>query len=241
MLRNSVLIPILLIFSFHAYAMQDPEVENPKDEDQSTEGLSDSDRDTALEFSQKELQEKFQSGAGLDLGLVMPWSKVGATFLGRLGEPISSLSLGFGYFEYSGNLDQRNYLVSGNAQASFIATRYFFLGLGPIYVEPIFGVVHWNGAIKPRGNDALTDIAASSLTSRFDIFGVDLGANLGLMWIFTNGVFLDYNFLSLNRAFFIKESYTTNTSDARKSVRSQIAGPISMSSVHLRIGYAFDF
>ncbi len=241
MLRNSVLIPILLIFSFQAHAVQGPQDENLKDEDQSTEHLSDSDLDAALEFSQKELQGKFQSGVGLNLGLVMPWSKIGASFLGRLGQPISSFSLGFGDFEYSGNLDQRNYLVSGNSQASFIAARYFFLGFGPIYVEPLFGVVHWNGAIKPRGNDALTDIAASSLTSRFDILGVDIGANLGLMWIFTNGVFLDYNFLSLNRAFFIKESYTTNTSDARKSVRSQIAGLISMSSVHLRIGYAFDF
>ncbi len=235
--------PVLVwvTLSWQAYASEKPEPEDVKDEDLSLEPLTETDREDALAYSQKELQGKFQSGAGLNLGQVMPWSKAGATFFGTSHQHILSFSLGFGDFEYSGNLQQRNYLVTTNAQSAYFASRYFIFGFGPLYVEPMFGFVHWNGSVRPRGNDNLTDVSNSSLSSRFDAIGVDAGANFGLMWIFDNGMFLDYNFMNLSKAFLLKETYTTSTSDARKAVRTQISGPITMSSVNLRLGYAFDF
>jgi hypothetical protein len=135
----------------------------------------------------------------------------------------------------------RNYVVEGHSQSSFVATRFFFLGFGPVYVEPAVGLVHWNGAVKPRGNDEVTDIAASSLNSRFDLIGVDINASLGLMWIFNNGIFLDYNLMSLSEAFLIQESYSVSTHETRQAIRSQIAGPMTMSNLNLRVGYALDF
>jgi len=241
-----VLRKIVLWWSLWALALPAPAAETPaqddeQDEEQSGEPLSESERATALEYTQKELQNKFQSGVGLDLGRVLPWSELGVTFLSRSGSQISSLSLGFGDFEYSGNLDQRNYMVSGFAESAYVSSRYFVFGFGPLYIEPAIGFVHWNGEVKPQGNDEIDDIAASSLTSRFDLMGADLNVNFGLMWIFTNGIFLDYNFMNLSHALLLKESYTVSASDARKAIRTQIAGPISMSGINLRVGYAFDF
>ncbi len=241
MLRNSVLLLSLWVLALPAGAAPSPAQSDDQDEEQSAEPLSESERALALEYTQKELQTKFQSGVGLDLGRVKPWSELGVTFFGRVGSQMASLGLGFGEFDYSGNLDQRNYLVSGQAESAYLATRYFPLGFGPLYVEPAIGFVHWNGDVKPRGNDDLDDVAASALTSRFDLLGADLDVNVGLMWIFTNGIFLDYNFLTLSHAFLLKESYTVSTSDSRKAIRTQIAGPISMSGLNLRVGYAFDF
>lgn len=211
------------------------------EEETSTESLNDNDRATALEFTQKELQSKFQSGFGLELGKVMPWSDVGAAVLGRTGSSISTLSLGFGRYKYSGELDSRNYQVAGKAQSAYAASRWFVLGFGPIYLEPIVGLVHWNGDVKPRTTDKLTDIEASSLTSRYDLIGLDVGANLGLMWIFGNGVFLDYNLMNISHALLLKETYTVSTTESRKAVRAQIAGPVTMIGLNLRIGYSYDF
>ncbi|WP_141734992.1 hypothetical protein [Oligoflexus tunisiensis] len=243
MLRKSILCWGLGAMAMAASAA---ETETPaqvegQDDEQSAEPLSASDRASALAYTQKELQDKFQTGASLDLGRVTPWSELGAAFFGRIGGPISSLSLGFGDFEYSGNLNQRNYMVSGHAESAYVAARYFVLGFGPLYVEPAIGLVHWNGDVKPRGNDDIDDIAASALTSRFDLLGADIDVNLGIMWLFTNGVFVDYNFLNLSHALLLQESYTVSTSEARKAIRTQIAGPISMSGINLRVGYAFDF
>jgi hypothetical protein len=240
-LRKSVLWWALLALALPVHAEENPAQEDEQDEEQNAEPLSASEKELALAYTQKELQTKFQSGAGLNLGRVMPWSELGATFFGKMGTTIGSLSLGFGDFEYSGNLNQRNYMVSGHAESAYVAARYFPLGFGPLYVEPAFGFVHWNGDVKPRGNDDIEDVLASALTSRFDAIGVDLDVNVGLMWIFTNGVFLDYNFMNLSHALLLKESYTVSTSEARKAIRTQIAGPISMSGINLRIGYAFDF
>jgi hypothetical protein len=195
-LRKSVLWWALAALTLPAHAAETPAQLDEQDEEQSAEPLSASDRESALAYTQKELQTKFQSGAGLNLGRVMPWSELGAAFLGKMGTTITSLSLGFGDFEYSGNMNQRNYIVSGHTESAYVAARYFVFGFGPLYVEPAFGFVHWNGDVKPRGNDDLEDESASALTSRFDLLGADLDVNLGLMWIFTNGVFLDYNFLN---------------------------------------------
>ncbi len=241
MLRRTVLCWALGAWASAMHAAETPAQIDEQDEEQNAEPLSASERETALAYTQKELQNKFQSGVGLNLGRVMPWSELGVTFLGKLGQNISGLSLGFGDFEYSGNLNQRNYMVSGQAESAYVAARYFVFGFGPLYVEPAFGFVHWNGDVKPRGNDDLEDESASSLTSRFDVLGTDLDVNVGLMWIFTNGVFLDYNFLNLSHALLLKESYTVSTSESRKAIRTQIAGPISMSGINLRVGYAFDF
>lgn len=241
MLRKSVLWWALGAWTSAAHAAETPAQIDEQDEEQSAEPLSESDRESALAYTQKELQTKFQSGVGLNLGRVMPWSELGATFLGKMDSTISSLSLGFGDFEYSGNLNQRNYMVSGHAESAYVAARYFVFGFGPIYVEPALGFVHWNGDVKPRGNDDLEDVAASALTSRFDLLGMDVDVNVGLMWIFTNGVFVDFNFLNLSHALLLKESYTVSTHEARKAIRTQIAGPISMSGINLRVGYAFDF
>jgi hypothetical protein len=224
-----------------AHAAETPAQPDEQDEEQSAEPLTESDKESALAYTQKELQAKFQNGVGLNLGRVLPWTELGITAMGKVGSTISSLSLGFGDFEYSGNLDQRNYMVSGQAESAYLAARYFVFGFGPLYVEPAVGLVHWNGDVKPRGNDDLEDVAASALTSRYDLLGLDVDVNLGLMWIFSNGVFLDYNFMNLSHALLLKESYTVSTHDTRKAIRTQIAGPISMSGINLRMGYAFDF
>lgn len=241
MLRKLILWCSLWAVALPLSAAETPGEADEQDEEQSSESLSEDERAAALEYTQKELQNKFQSGLGLELGRVLPWSELGFTFLSKMGSQISSLSLGFGDFEYSGNLQQRNYMVSGFAESAYVASRYFVFGFGPLYIEPTIGFVHWNGEVKPQGNDEIDDIAASSLTSRFDLMGADLNVNFGLMWIFTSGIFLDYNFMNFSRAMLLKESYTVSTKEARKAIRTQIAGPISMTGVNLRLGYAFDF
>lgn len=241
MLRKLILTLGFTLMACPSLAQENSSSDDSKDDEQSSERLTESDRDDALDFSQKELQGRFQTGAGVDLGLVMPWSKIGASYLGKIGSQIASLSLGFGSYEFSGNLDRRNYKVSGDTQAAYVASRYFVMGFGPIYLEPIVGLVHWNGEVKPRGADDIADSPASSLSSRYDLYGVEVGANLGLMWIFSNGIFLDYNFMNLSKAILLKETYTTSTEDARKATRAQVAGPVSMNSVNLRVGYAIDF
>lgn len=195
----------------------------------------------ALDYTQKEKQQRFTGGLAFNIGPAMPWSAAGVSLLWPQFGGIGQLSLGAGDFDFSDNYRQRNYLVAVDSQAAFLAHRMFPLGFGPIYVEPFFGLVRWNGSIKPRGFDSTQDQLAASLTSRFDSFGASAGGNLGIMWIFKSGLFLDYNLLSLSWAHMVTEHYSNNTSEARKSIREQIRGPLTMNTLHLRIGWSIDF
>lgn len=191
-----------------------------------------------LAFSQNELQNNFPGGLAFNIGPVMPWSNYGVSLLWRKINFIQTLSLGAGDYKFSDNYKERNYNVDTDSQSIYYGLRWFFLGFGPIYVEPFFGAVRWSGSIKPNGYDNVNDTLASSLNSRFDITGASLGANLGIMWIFQNGIFLDYNFLNLSGAGFIKTKFTTNTEEAKKNVKKELAGPLTMSNLHLRVGYS---
>lgn len=191
-----------------------------------------------LEFSQKERQNQFEGGIALNVGPVMPWSEYGASFFWKKFGVIQTFSLGGGNFEFSDNYKGRNYVVKSDSQSMYYAARWFVLGFGPIYLEPFAGIARWSGSIQPRGYDNLSDTLASSLNSRFDMTGVSVGGNFGMMWIFSNGVFIDYNFLSLSSAAFVQQSFTTNTSEAKKSVRRELAGPISMSNLQIRVGFS---
>lgn len=191
-----------------------------------------------LEYSQKERQQQFEGGLALSLGPVMPWSEYGASVFWRKADIIQNLSLGGGNFEFSDNYRDRNYIVKVDSQSAYYAARWFVLGFGPLYLEPFVGLVRWSGSIRPRGFDKLSDSLASSLNSRFDITGVSTGGNLGLMWIFSKGVYLDYNFLSLSGAAFVQRSFTTNTSEARNNVRRELGGPLTVSNLQLRVGWS---
>lgn len=195
----------------------------------------------SLAYTQREKQDRFTGGMALNIGPVMPWSEIGFSLIWPQFKGMSQLSLGAGTFDFSDNYRGRNYLVSIQSQSAYLAYRIFPLGFGPIYVEPFAGFVRWNGSIKPRGFDEAQDQLASSLTSRFDAFGLSGGGNFGLMWIFRNGVFVDYNLLSLSWAHMGQERYSNNTSEARGSIRKQVRGPMTMSALHLRIGWSLDF
>jgi hypothetical protein len=235
-----------LVLSFPAFAEEKLPVSDASDETNESEsdgtGLAGTNEDPgALDFTQKELQQRFNGGLGVNLGPVMPWAKIGASMLWPEYKGIAQLSLGAGGFDFSDNFEGRNYLVQIDSQSAYLGWRNFPLGFGPIYVEPFAGFVRWSGSIKPRGFDAQQDQLASSLTSRFDSFGMSLGGNLGLMWLFKNGYFLDYNLVSLSWAQIFREHYSNNTSASRNSIRKQIRGPLTMSSLHLRFGYSFEF
>lgn len=191
-----------------------------------------------LEYSQKERQAEFQGGIALNLGPVMPWSEYGGSILWTGRGVIQSGSIGGGNFEFSDNYRGRNYKVKVDSQSAYYAARWFFLGFGPLYVEPFAGLVRWSGSIKPSGFDDVSDSLASSLNSRFDMSGASIGANLGVMWIFSNGLFLDYNLFSLSSAAFLTSSFTTNSEEAKKNVRKELAGPLSTSNLQLRVGWS---
>lgn len=191
-----------------------------------------------LAYSQKELQGKFEGGLALNLGPVMPWSEYGASAFWKSANIIQSVSLGGGNFKFSDNYKEHNYLVDVDSQSAYYAARWFFVGFGPLYIEPFGGFVRWSGNIKPRGFDNISDGLASSLNSRFDINGVSVGANLGLMWLFTNGIFIDYNFLSLSAAAFVQKNFTTNTEEAKRNVKKELGGPLNTSNLQFRLGWS---
>lgn len=232
-----------LVFLIFVAAISPALAETPSEprESDETEGLSSflEDAGEALDFSQREEQERFDFGLGVNLGPILPWTKWGASFLwkGRFG--INSFSIGIGDFEFSDNYRERNYRLDVESQNAYYALRVFPLGFGPLYIEPMAGLVHWKGDIQPQGDDPLRDELASALSSRYDHRGLSLGASLGLMWIFSNRVFLDYNFLGVSKSIFLKEFYSVNTSEARANVRRQIEGPLSFTNAHIRIGWSW--
>jgi len=60
------------------------------------------------------------------------------------------------------------------------------------------------------------------------------------MWMFQNQMFIEYNLFSLNGSYLLSETYSTNTNNSRNSVRKQLRGPMSMNSVHLRLGWSWS-
>lgn len=193
----------------------------------------------ALDFSQKEQQERFDFGVGLNMGPVLPWNKWGLSFLWQQKYGIGSVSVGLGDFTFSDNYRDRNYRLEAKSQTAVYALRFFPLGFGPIYFEPLVGLGHWKGDIQPQGDDPVLDELASSLSSRYDLRGLSLGAHLGLMWIFSNRFFIDYNLFGVSKSYFFNEYYSVNTSEARANIREQVGGPLSFSNAHLRVGWSW--
>ncbi len=193
----------------------------------------------SLDYTQKEQQARFDSGAAVNIGTVMPWAEIGASLLWKQAPGIASLSIGLGNFEFSDTYRERNYIVKFDSQSAYYANRYFPLPFGPLYIEPMAGLVRWEGSIFPRGTDPISDELASALTSKFTASGVSVGANFGLMWIFSNRIFVDYNLVGVTWAHLIAQTYSTSSSEVRANVRRQIRGPISMNAAHLRIGWSW--
>ncbi|MFY7930175.1 MAG: hypothetical protein ACOVS5_14980 [Oligoflexus sp.] len=212
----------------------------PVDDEVANESLSPEDKAEILEYTQKEEQDAFDSGVAVSIGPAMPWSKFGLAFLTKAPHGMETYSLGTGAFEFNDNESNRNYVVTLRSQSAFYTRRIFPLGFGPLYVEPIVGLVRWDGDIQPRGTDPLTDEVAASLSSRFNATGLALGGNIGIMWMFQNQMFIEYNLFSLNGSYLLSETYSTNTNNSRNSVRKQLRGPMSMNSVHLRLGWSWS-
>lgn len=209
-------------------------------EDEPLESWGENEQAESLDYTQKEKQERFGSGIAVNVGTVMPWAELGLTYLWNQTDTIHGLSLGVGDFEFSDTYQKRNYVVKTSSQSAYYTRRWFPLPFGPIYLEPIAGLVHWDGSIQPRGTDPITDELASALTSKFSATGISIGGNLGLMWIFSNRIFIEYNLIGITWSHFLSQYYSTSASAARSNVRHQIQGPLSMGSAHLRIGWSWN-
>ncbi len=232
---------ILLALVALSIAPYSPAQVNPaKDEETSTPDLDEQDLREALDFSQKEQRDSFDYGVGLNIGPIQPWTDWGTSFLWKQKYGIASFSVGIGSFDFSDNYRDRNFQVTVDSQSAAYSQRFFPLGFGPIYLEPTAGLTHWKGDIQPQGDDPLLDELTSALSSRYDLHGVSLGVNLGLMWIFSNRIFLDYNLIGINKAFFFKEYYSVNTGEARANIRRQISRPLSFSNAHIRVGWSWN-
>lgn len=227
---------ILWLGQHDLYAHPGAELEG-EEADQPLEEWEESERAAALAFTQTELQQSFQQGLALSFGRAVPLADFGIVMIGKGIDRLSSFGLYTGSYEISGNLERRNYILTGKSASVSVGTRFFPLGFGPIFLEPFFGLRRWDGEVRPRGEDASDSQTASSLSSRYEIFGIDLGAQLGLMWIYKSGFFLEGNLLSMSRAFFIRETYTTNTEDARRAVRDQLGSMQSLSSLNFKLGW----
>lgn len=236
------ILSLCVLLSSAPRAFSETQASQPQEADALEEStlspLSDEERSEELAFTQAELQSQLRRAYALDIGPVMPWTRFGLGMLWKAGPSIDAASVGLGDFSFSGNEKSRNYQISLKDQTFAFSKSYRHAGFAPIYLEPFVGYVHWTGDIQPRGEDALNDEIASSLSSSFDIHGVQLGANVGISWIFSSGLFVDYKLMSVSSAVLLQQTYTHNTAEARAKVRELLEGPLSMNTVHLRIGYA---
>lgn len=198
------------------------------------------DNEVLLELEQFEIQEGFERGVALGLGVIAPWQKIAVHGLARAGtHRFWTANLGGGNFDMNGVHDARTYLLTIDTYSLVLGHRWMMARLLPFFVEPMFGYGAWHGRVEPKGSDPATDTVAATLDSSFSASGLMVGAQVGLFWVWENGVFLEYSIFRVGRGLPFNHAYSTRSDASRAAVRENLEHWYAWGFANLTLGWSF--
>lgn len=193
-----------------------------------------------LALSQSELLPKANQMLSIGIGAAMPWQNFNVQWgLRKSADELWHFSAGGGNDVLTGRSQLRSYELEVRSQSLVGGIRYFFSERFPFYAEPLISFVQWDGDISPKGSDPATDTVAAKLDSGFSGQGVIFGGNLGFIWLWENGFFVDYSIFRLGKAWALKISTSTDSDETRAAVKDNLQRWLSWDFANITVGYFF--
>lgn len=223
----------------------DDEVEPPQTSNDVTgDGLKDNDffstlvEDT-LTRDQSELLHAKNSDIKLHLGPVFPWQDVGlGTSWKKEAGDFWGLGFGKGKFLIQKQISGIDFKISSEIESVYASYWHYFETL-PFVFTAYAGLNTWSGHIRPMGFDFSESASSASLNSDFSHISLSLGVKVSFFWQWENNLAFEASVFDLSSGFYVKESYTTNISSARNSLRESLNGPNVFPGFQLSLVYWF--
>ena len=192
-----------------------------------------------LSLSHDEIRNRYQYGVALTQGVVLPWQMRGGALYKLEGEYASHLlSTGGGHFSFYDSTTSRRDKTAFDSISLFYSYRVFFTEMMPIFFEGSVGYATWNGTFEAM-DLGLENAGGSEVASAFEASGAVTGINLGFMWPWENGIFVEYSLFRIGKSFILEDRYDAFDSIVRKRVQNQIESPLSWGYLNLRLGWLF--
>jgi hypothetical protein len=197
-----------------------------------------SDRELAL--SHQEIRKKFSYGAGLGVGYVAPWQKIGGQFFKLITPKFTHVfNLGSGDFDFNGTSKGKRYEMQLDTLSFYYGFRGFFWDVVPFFIQPMIGLATWKGDLEPSSIDALDDETVKSLTHDIDGTGLVAALNLGIMWTWEKGYYIEYSIFRLSRGVMVTHNLGKASSAAEDIIRERIENVNSWGYANIAIGKLF--
>lgn len=240
LVRLVFLVLVLIIYDTdfcHAYAedMQEESLEDEVDpshipDDETGDSMLDNDSflslvEDTLVRDQSELLQIKSGDIKLHLGPVFAWQDYGlGTSWKKDARDFYGLGFGRGKFNLQKQISRIDFKISAEIESVYVSYWHYFDTL-PFVFTVYAGLNTWSGHIRPMGFDFSESAASASLNSDFSHISLSLGVKLSFFWQWENNLAFEASVFDLSSGFFIKESYTTNISSARNSLRDSLYGP----------------
>jgi hypothetical protein len=193
-----------------------------------------------LGLSHREIREKFRYGLGVGLGHAAPWQDlaiVGAKF--ATPTYAHMVFLGKGDTKPTGLADIRRYELTIHSQSIFYAFRGFFWDVVPFFFQPSIGYAKWSGKLAPTNLLDNDDDELRNLKTNYNAQGIVAGLNIGIMWTWDNGVYVEYNLFRIGKSQISSLSMSNKNDLAQGIVEEEIQGLIPSGYANLGIGKLF--
>ena len=197
--------------------------------------------DGLLDLEQYEKLSLFDHGVAVSLGRAIPWQKLSLSYYQKksaAGDRFLTFSLGGGSFTMEGEYEDLSYKVETDAYNVFGSYRYYFTEFSNFYLEPKIGIAYWTGETKASGIDHDKAEAIAMFDNKFTTAGVITAGNFGILWLFSNGFFIDYSILRMSLTVPLYADFK-NDNDGESVTQAQIIGPHLWGSANLTLGYMF--
>lgn len=248
LLRHFILLIYLLVLGASpglAQVMPLPQKASEIDDDPEAPEIGDLDatgvEDEELSYSSLELREGADYGVALSIGASMPWQSFGLD-IKYLQSPELTIDWQTGYMEgrFSNRRDDVSYGVNYVALSTYVGAQWFLTDSLPIYVEPILGVVRWDGRIKAIGAVDQPLTADQALSGAFTYAAPFVGGSIGLLQVWASGWFLEYALLGAGIAGpAMENSFTPSNSPNKSYVKNTLSKVSTWGLINLKIGYFF--
>ena len=197
--------------------------------------------DGLLDFDQYEKLSLFEKGLAFSFGRAIPWQKLSFSYYKKMSETgnrFLTISVGGGNFDMEGDYEYLDYEINTDSYSIYSSYRYYFTDFANFYVEPQLGAAYWSGTTGAGGVDADKVEAQEMYENTFKTAGLVVAGNLGILWQFDGGFFIDYSILRMSYSVPIYADYE-NDNTGEDVTRSQIIGPHLWGSINLTLGYMF--
>ena len=193
--------------------------------------------DDELKISSYELRVPGKLALSVGWGVHFPWSSGDFQVVFNQSKKfLYSFGVGGASYDVKSSGSNLDWQQRINSQTIAGMGRWFFFETIPLWFGPQIGLVRWDGRIQPETSSEQSSGTLAALESGFQAYGASVGWGAGFYWIWSNGIFLEYNLIGMGRGAVFGRRFTSSSTLSQNEVVSELNYPQSWGLVNFRVG-----